>query len=214
MRFGICLMLAITVVSQPAWAAPKKGEPINLFNGNNLEGWTFFLNDKKADAKDVWRVEDGVLVCAGNPTGYLKTKETYRNYVLELEWRFTPQKGPGNSGVLLRQIGADKVWPKSIEAQLMHKNAGDFWNIGKFGMQADPKRTEGRRTKKAQPSNEKPLGQWNKYVITVDGDTVTLKVNGQVQNVATKCDEVAGTIGLQSEGAEIHFRNIRLTPLE
>ena len=89
-----------------------------------------------------------------------------------------------------------------------------IWNIGEFGMQADPTRTQGRRTKKAQPSNEKPLGQWNKYVITVDGDTVTLKVNGQVQNVATKCDEVAGTIGLQSEGAEIHFRNIRLTPLE
>jgi hypothetical protein len=64
------------------------------------------------------------------------------------------------------------------------------------------------------PSNEKPLGEWNKYEITVDKGTVELKVNGLVQNVATNCAEIPGKICLQSEGSEIEIRNLELTPLD
>ncbi len=60
---------------------------------------------------------------------------------------------------------------------------------------------------------EKPLGQWNRYEIVADGETVTLKINGRMVNRATGCDVVAGKICLTSEGDEIHFRNVRLTPL-
>ena len=62
--------------------------------------------------------------------------------------------------------------------------------------------------------NEKESGEWNKYDITLSGGDLTLVVNGQKVNEATALDVVAGKIGLQSEGGEIHFRTVRLIPLE
>ncbi len=188
-------------------------EKIQLFNGEDLEGWTYHLRDENAKMEDVWRVEDGVLICVGKPAGYIRTLDSYTNFVLTLEWKFDPEKGPGNSGVLLRMVGEDKVWPKSVEAQLQHQNAGDFWNIDKFPMKVAEDRTQGRHTKKANETNEKPLGEWNQYRIVVEGGNIQLFVNGLLQNEATEVEEVAGKICLQSEGAEIHFRNIQLEPL-
>lgn len=189
-------------------------DTIKLFNGENLNGWTYHLRDENVEMADVWSVEDGVLICAGKPAGYIRTEESYTNYILTLEWKFDPAKGPGNSGVLLRMVGEDKVWPKSVEAQLQHRNAGDFWNIDKFPMKVAEDRTRGRHTKKVSETNEKPLGEWNKYRIVVDGGHVQLFVNGLLQNEATEVEEVAGKICLQSEGAEIHFRNIELQVLD
>ena len=107
-------------------------------------------------------------------------------------------------------VGADKVWPKSIEAQLHHRNAGDIWNIDQFPMEVDAERTNGRRTKKRTRSSEKPLGEWNSYRILMNHGELTLEVNGVVQNTASWCEEVPGKICLQSEGAYIEFRNLRL----
>lgn len=194
--------------------AARAADEVVLFDGSNLDAWTFHLNDANAKLGDVWSIEDGTLVCKGTPVGYLRTKDDYTNYVLTLDWRFDPAKGAGNSGVLLRMVGEDKVWPKSIEAQLHSQNAGDIWNIDQFPLKVDADRTEGRRTVKLQPTNEKPLGEWNHYEITMDHGTLTLRVNGQVQNVATDCEETPGKICLQSEGAPIEFRNIRLRPLD
>lgn len=192
----------------------RTGE-VALFNGNDLTGWTAFVPDAAAKGikpESVWEVNSGVLVCKGNPVGYIRTTTTYTNYVLRLQWRFDPAKGAGNSGVLLRMIGEDTVWPKSVEAQLHSGNAGDFWNIGEFQMTADPARTKGRNTKKTHGS-ERPLGEWNEYEITVNKGDVVLRVNGEELNRATNVAELPGFVCLQSEGAEIHFREIRLTPL-
>ncbi|MAG58900.1 MAG: hypothetical protein CMJ83_21650 [Planctomycetes bacterium] len=190
-----------------------KDPTISLFNGKDLTGWTFHLNRADTKATDVWTIKDGILDCAGNPIGYLRTEKDYTNFVLELDWRFRPGGRPGNSGVLLRMTGMDKVWPKSIEAQLQHRNAGDIWNIDAFDMEVDESRTSGRRTRKLLPTNEKPLGEWNHYKITLLGGNLTLEVNGRIQNVASWCVEVPGKICLQSEGAPVQFRDIRLTPL-
>ena len=213
MRRTLTATAALAVLLAATLVQAGEPQPIKLFNGKNLDGWTGYHRNG-AKVEDVWYVKDGVLICKGRPIGYLRTKDKFTNYILELEWRFNPEKGPGNSGVLLRQIGPDKVWPKSVEAQLHHRNAGDFWNIDKFQMKVDPARTKGRRTVKMKPSNEKPLGQWNHYRIVVDGDRIELYVNGELQNVATNVAEVPGHICLQSEGAEIHFRNIVLTPIK
>jgi putative heme-binding domain-containing protein len=185
-----------------------------LWNGRDLAGWTFHLSEPKARPEDVWSIADGVLRCSGNPVGYLRTEDDFEDFVLELDWRFDPAKGPGNSGVLLRMNGADKVWPKSIEAQLQHKNAGDIWNIDEFPMQAERERTQGRRTEKQAPSSEHPLGEWNHYRITLDGGELVLEVNGVVQNRASWCERRPGKICLQSEGAYIEFRNVKITPIE
>jgi len=195
--------------------AARPGE-VRLFNGKDLTGWVAFVPDaasKGMKPEEVWTVRDGVLICKGTPGGYIRTQKDYTNYVLTLEWRFDPAKGAGNSGVLLRTVGEDKVWPKSVEAQLHSGNAGDFWNIGEFQMTTDPARTNGRNTKKTHGA-ERPLGEWNEYEIIVNGGEVILKVNGEELNRATNVAVTPGKICLQSEGAEIHFRNIRLVPLE
>jgi hypothetical protein len=184
-----------------------------LFNGKNLEGWTFHLNEG-GKMEDVWSATpDAVLVCKGNPIGYIRTTSDWTNFLLKLDWRFDPvTKKEGNSGVLFRMTGPDKVWPRSIEAQLHSKQAGDFWNIGDFNMKVDPARTRGRNTK-ALGVNENPVGDWNAYEIDVCGPDVELRVNGMVLNRAWEAEEVPGKICLQSEGAEIHFRNIRILPI-
>jgi hypothetical protein len=185
------------------------GDFTQLFNGYNMDGWSHHLSADK-NLEDVWSVADGVISCKGSPAGYIYSNEKYQDFVLELDWRWDPEtKKGGNSGVLFRQVGDHKVWPKSIEAQLQSRSAGDFWCIGDFPMKTDPERTRGRNTKHTAMA-EKELGEWNHYEISCIGGDVTLMVNGQVVNTATDCAEVSGPICLQSEGTPIQFRNIRI----
>jgi putative membrane-bound dehydrogenase-like protein len=194
-------------------AKPKLGPPVKLFDGVDLKGWTSCSSDSSSKTADVWSASDDILHCKGNPIGYLRTEADYEDFQLTVEWRFPPGSTPGNSGVLLRMTGPDKVWPKSIEAQLESRNAGDIWNIDDVDMDVDRTRTSGRRTEKEFPCNENPPGEWNRYVITMNGGDLTLEVNGLVQNRARWCAAVGGKICLQSEGAPIEFRNIVLRPI-
>jgi len=199
--------------------APMPGQ-VNLLavdqaaHGKDIHGWVCVvpeLADKGEHPGQPWSVKDGILRCSGSPAGYIRTDSSYTNFVLKLEWRFPEQ--PGNSGVLVRMIGPDKVWPKSVEAQLHSGNAGDFWNIDDFTMTADPTRTRGRNTKKTHGA-ERPVGEWNEYEIVVNKGDLIVRVNGEELNRATSVEEVAGKICLQSEGAPIEFRRIRLVRLD
>jgi hypothetical protein len=196
---------------EPSAAAKATQRQVALFNGKDLSGWTPFLPG--GDPSATWTVADGVLRCTGSPAGYIATDGMHTSYILELEWRFDPAKGAGNSGVLLRVQPPDQVWPTSMEAQLMSGRAGDIWNIGDFPMVTDAARTSGRHTAMDGQSSELPLGEWNRYRIVVDGPLLELYVNGELKNRATGCRVVPGRIGLQSEGAWIEFRNITVTPL-
>ncbi len=200
----------------------RKGKTVNLLEDETLADWDFFLRDRKDKTKrdtttkkeNVWSVADGVLRCKGRPIGYLRTKEKYDNYILELQWRWPQGTKPGsNNGVLLRAHGEEQVWPQSVEAQLKVENAGDVYTNHGFALTPVPGQTEGRRTEKLYPSNEKPPGQWNDYQLIMDGDVLTLKVNGLLQTQITGVEELPGWIALQSEGRPIEYRNIRLTPL-
>jgi hypothetical protein len=201
------------------WPVTPKKKTL-LFNGKDLDGWVRFVpndkpdKDKKWTVDKVWSVKDGVIRCEGKPNGYIKTVDSYANYKLHLEWRW-PDK-PTNSGVLLHREGIDKIWPKCVEAQLMHENAGDFWLVDQAAIKVDGKQIGPQKfanSKKKHPSNEKPLGQWNSYDIICDGKTVSLYVNGLLQNQGTDSKPSFGPICLQSEGSPIEFRNIYLEPV-
>jgi hypothetical protein len=212
---GVAATAAFGVLAQ---ARADEKDAITLFNGRDLEGWTAVLADENAKPEDVWSVVDGVLVCKGEPRGYLRTvREDFHDYVLSLEWRFPAGTKGGNSGVLVhattpRTLG---IWPKSMEAQLNHGHAGDIWVIGTTcKIENAAERVKDRRHLNLTDDSEKPIGEWNKYEIRCQGDNLTIKVNGVLVNHVTECSVTKGAIALQSEGAQIHFRTIRLAPLK
>jgi hypothetical protein len=198
-------------------------DPEDLFNGQNLTGWKGFLADPKVPMEEVWSVKNGVLICKGEPIGYLYTDKSFTtDFQLIVEWRWAPGTKPGNSGVLLRINGEPRPIPRSIEAQLRSGSAGDLYGFHGMKIDGDPARTKLTPNHELlgnfigvtkTEANEKEPGEWNRYEITVKGSNVTVLVNGKQVNQAHDCDVLAGPIGLQSEGGEIHFRTVRLIPL-
>ena len=188
-----------------------------LFNGKNLDNWSIYLDDPDVDPGDVFWVEDGILNTSGEPFGYLRTKESYSNYKLHVEWRWPGE--PTNSGVFLHVQGKDRIFPHCIEAQLMHERAGDFVLMG-AGAGVTVKDSAYLVTSderfymsvpKFEDSSELTPGEWNIYDITsVDGN-LEIVVNGVLQNTATDITMNEGNIALQSEGSPIQFRNVYLT---
>ncbi len=188
---------------------------VNMFNGKDFDGWTWFTNDEgKTKLADVFAMKDGLVSDKGQPNGYIVTTALYTSYIIRVSWRWdAPPAKMYNSGVLVRVGPKDEVWPRSIEAQLMAGNAGDFYSIGSFPMKGDAGRTNGRHVAHTM-SNERPQGEWNEYEIIVDGGTITLNVNGAELNKATECEATAGRIALQAEGGQIWFKDVRLVPLK
>jgi hypothetical protein len=223
MRWFLGSLMALAMFGAGFGMAAEGDKAIDLLAGDSLDGWNVFLVDSKIKKEDVWNVKDGVLVCKGEPLGYLYTKQQFKNFKLTLQWRWAPGKEPGNSGVLLRIAGdAVTFLPKCAEAQLKSGSAGDIWGFYGYQLKGDSARL--RKIENHEQlgnfmgvglikANEKEPGQWNTYDITVDQGQLTLVVNGEKVNEATDCDVLAGAIGLQSEGGEIHFRSIHVTPL-
>ncbi len=198
--------------SESMSAKSQDKDTITLFNEKDFEGWHMYLKDADANPKDVWKVRDGAIWCKGEPTGFIRTKKEYSDFKLVFEWRW-PEK-PSNSGVLLHMSGEEKIWPLCMEAQLMHKRAGDFVGMGcDFNENKNKKGEFISYAPRMNDSNEKKPGGWNTYEIVCNGDTIELKVNGQLQNKATGVSIRKGFIGFQSEGSPIMFRNFKLTPL-
>lgn len=194
-----------------------------LFNGRDFTGWTATVSVPGVKRENVWSVAPGgILVCQGNRPdrlrGYIRTdRDDFENYTLTLQWRFPAGTPGGNSGVLVHATtpAALNVWPRSLEAQLNHQNAGDIWVIGTTcQIENADQRVAGRRHYNLTDNSERPIGEWNDYKILCDRDQIAIWVNGDLVNHVTKCSQSKGAICLQAEGADIEFRNIVLTPLK
>lgn len=208
-KISACLLWLLPTVLLAA-------EPQALFNGRNLDGWTYDVIDPKVKPDAIWSVSEGLLICKGRPPGVIRTtRNDYSNYELTVEWRWAPNAKPGNSGVLIHASKPREmfVWPKSIEVQLGTGNAGDFWMIGE-NVTVAGSTPQGRRWLKRQDSVENPPGEWNTLRVRCEGEKVTVRVNGTLMNEGAGLSATQGAICLQSEGAEIHFRKVELTPIE
>lgn len=186
-----------------------------LWNGRDFEGWEFDVISSKVEASEIWSVMDGVIVCAGRPLSVMRTVDEFTNYELELEWQWADPSNPGNSGILVHASSPRhrSVWPKSIEIQLAHERAGDFWMIGE-SLHVEKRETLGPRIPRIGDSAERPPGEWNELKIRCAEDSIEVWVNGKLVNHAQQCTAVRGSICLQSEGAKIHFRKLRIRPIE
>jgi len=220
-------LLAASLISTLVSAA----EPVALFNGKDLIGWTSDVPeaDKNPAITPSFIVRNGLLVSLGKPKGHLVTEKTFSNYKLVVEYRF-PGEG-GNCGVLVHAStlrARNNMFPKSIEVQMMHQDAGDFWcieedievpNMEKRRPRSIPEQPFGgglndaRRILNLTDGSEKPLGEWNTMEIECKGDEIKVLVNGTLVNHGRKSTTSSGKIALQAEGTEVEFRKVVLTPL-
>jgi len=217
-----CASLSLATAGVPSRLSDD--QEIILFNGKDLTGWKRYTNDKDANLDDMFHVDQAgkYIVIRGKPYGYLATEREHGNYELTLQWRWgdkAAKAGSRNSGVLLHVSGPDKVWPKSAEAQLQEGQAGDFWLIDGFKLAVDPRRQDPRNARhffRIDKSElvEKPVGEWNTYVITCQSDKIRLRINGKEVNVGEGSERIKGRIAIQSEGSEIHVRELKLKLLD
>lgn len=206
----------------------SQNESFSLFNGKDLDGWHVDVPemDTIPHSTNPFLIRNGMLVSLGTPRGHLITDSVFQNYRLEIEYRF-PGK-PGNCGVLVhasKPRALYKMFPKSIEVQMMHENAGDFWCIvediktDNMIERRGPKENWGtiegkeRRIKNLTDGSEKPLGEWNSMIVECLKNEVKVWVNGDLVNYGYETTASIGQIALQAEGSEVEFRKVELIPI-
>ncbi|GAA4443405.1 DUF1080 domain-containing protein [Pontibacter saemangeumensis] len=206
----------------------EKAKPRSLFNGKDLTGWHMDVpeTDNDPTARNPFIIRNGLLVSLGTPGGHLITNDSYENYRLEIEYRFAGK--PGNCGALVHVSTPRALYgmfPQSIEVQMMHGNAGDFWCIQEdiavpdMDKRRGPKEKWGvngdklRRIPNLTDGSEKPLGEWNGMTIECVGKEVKVWVNNELVNHGFDATVQQGQIALQAEGAEVEFRKVLLTPI-
>ena len=207
----------------------SSAQTTSLFNGQNLEGWHADVPELDTNKAAVFPfiVRGNYLVSLGTPGGHLITDKEYHNYRLVVEYRFAAR--PGNCGVLVHSSTPRALYgmfPRSLEVQMEHKNACEFWCIdeditvpGMEKRRAGPKEnwggTEGkeRNIKNLTDNSEKPAGEWNEMIIECVLDSVKVWVNGDMVNFGYHCTATKGQISLQAENSEVEFRKLELTPV-
>lgn len=210
------------VVAWLCGSSPAMGQDFlqirDLFNGKDLSGW---INVNTA--KDTWSVKDGTLMCTGQPIGILRTERQYENFILQLEWKHL--EAGGNSGVFVWSEGVPpegQRLPKGVEVQILElewavqHNQTDAYVHGEVfptgNITTAPDNPRGPRSKSAE-KRCKGKGEWNQYTIVAVDGVIKLSVNGKFVNGIRNASVKKGYICLESEGAPIHFRNIRIIEL-
>lgn len=221
------LFLLITLFVLSACGEKQQHKTRSLINGNKLDGWHIDVPamDNNPDTINPFIIRDGMLVTLGEPLGHIITDDEYENYRLHVEYRFV--EGAGNGGVMLHSStlrAVNDLFPQSLEVQMMHGNVGDFWcfqediEVPNMEERRGPKEnwgsTDGKlRNIKKLVDAEHPAGEYNNLVIECVGDEVKVWLNDTLVNYGYSCTSQKGKIALQSEGSEIEFKRVDLTPI-
>ena len=220
---AVTLLAFVLVAATPLNGQPTALQPVDLFNGKTLEGW---VNVNTAD--DTWKMRDGILICSGRPIGVMRSAKEYENFVLHIEWMH--MEAGGNSGVFVwsdAEPDPRTRLPNGVEVQMLELEwpnlnkvngvprplayvHGELFGVG--GVKTTPDNPRGERSMSIE-NRCKGKGEWNTYdVVAIDG-VIKLSVNGKFVNGISNATKRKGYLCLESEGAEIHFRNMRITEL-
>ena len=211
--FAILTSSATSVLAD----APKSTETFTpLFNGKDLSGWV-----RVNCAASTFSVRDGMIVCTGKPTGVLRSEKQYENFVLEMEWKHIQPKGNAGLFVWSGPIPVTgKPFTKAIEVQILdgrntktYTSHGDVFAIQGATMKPDRPHPSGAMRCLPSERRCKPAGQWNHYRVTCNNGAIQLAVNGKVVSGGSQCTPRQGYICLESEGSEVHFRNLKIREL-
>ncbi|MCW5962413.1 MAG: DUF1080 domain-containing protein [Bryobacterales bacterium] len=196
----------------------------DLFNGRDLSGWV-----NVNCAEDTWSVRNGLLVCTGHPIGVMRSDRQYENFLLHIEWMHL--EPGGNSGVFIWSNavpGERNRLPNGVEVQMLDLDwvklntkpgqepppvayvHGELFGVG--GVETSPDNPRGTRSKSIE-NRCLGRGEWNTYVVSAVDGVVKLSVNGKFVNGVSEATQKKGYLCMESEGAEIHFRKVRILEL-
>jgi 3-keto-disaccharide hydrolase len=199
----LTLTLATTFVTFPA-----QDDPTPIVRGTDPA--QFELIGLGADSISI---VDGEVRLTGMPLGYFATKQEYRNYALNFEWKYDRPEGlksdadfRGNSGLLVHLAKPHKVWPTCIQVQLAQADPGSIFAMGEA-------RFQGTVDSEAQEKAIRPVGQWNRTEVTCRAGTISCVLNGVEVAQGEGASPDRGSIGWQSEGRPIRFREMKIRPL-
>jgi len=218
-----------TLVFVLLFSACSNDETISLIGDDNLDGWHVDVPamDNNPDTINPFIIRNGMLVSLGSPAGHLITDNVYSDYRLVAEYRFAGE--PGNCGILVHASTPRDLYgmfPKSLEVQMQHQNAGDFWCIKedikvdnmveRRGPEEEWGSAEGkrRRIENLTDDSEYEPGEWNTMVIECRGNEILVWVNDDMVNHGYECTASEGQIAIQAEGSEVEFRRLELTMLD
>jgi Domain of Unknown Function (DUF1080) len=233
-RLLAVVLVAVLATSLPAQDKPKPVAPTvanaddgfkPMFNGKDLSGWV-----NVNCHPDTFFVKNGETITTGNPTGFLRTEKQYENFVLEMDWMHVNTKEVGNSGLFvwgdpLPAVGTG--YTRGIEVQVLvnleyrdkKTNAitatshGDLFSI--WGAKCVPDRPHPLGWERCLPNENRAKGggEWNHYKVTANDGVIKLEVNGKEVSGVSKCNPRKGYLALESEGAECHFKNMKIKEL-
>jgi hypothetical protein len=228
----MCRLLTVALLGVLAAALPaqdKKPAAVDadfkpMFNGKDLSGWV-----NVNCHPDTFFVKDGEIITTGKPTGYLRTDKQYENFVLEVDWMHVNKTEVGNSGLFvwgdpLPAVGTE--YTRGIEVQVLvnleYKDKegritatshGDLFSI--WGAKCVPDRPHPSGWERCLPNENRAKGggEWNHYKVTANDGVIKLEVNGKEVSGVSKCVPRKGYLALESEGAECHFKNLKIKEL-
>ena len=218
------LLLGLALLA-PACTAPATSQDpgggsgdgfVDLFNGTDLSGW-----EQVNCADDTFTVRDGMIVCNGQPTGVLRTARMYRNFIAEFEYLHTTTGGNAGFFVWSDPLPAKGVpFTRSIEVQVIDgwetenwTSHGDVFAIHGSTMRPDRPHPAGWMRCLPSERRAKGTGEWNHFRITAVDGTLKLDVNGKEVSGGFDIRPRMGYLCLESEGAEVYFRNLKIREL-
>jgi hypothetical protein len=192
----------------------QTAEPRDILPDPSLKGWTRIPIPPVDGLKPAmqWRVDAAqhALICSGDGGHeWLRFDQELGDHILSVDWRFTPrapEERRYNSGIGIRLSRYGELW---VQAQT--GLTGGYLFGANF---ADGTIQSFNLSKQMKENRVKPAGEWNHYEIRVQGDRITLSVNGEVVNLLSGVGLRRGYIGLEAEGFEITFKNLKLQVLE
>ena len=231
LKHFLCILLMVTISAigkaqspsfefefgeEAAWTGTKEhgpSQPIKWINVNTEDS--------------TWASNEEGLVCYGNPIGVVRSEKKYENFLMHIEWRHMDPGGNSGTFIWSQAKPGENRLPDGVEVQMLELDwvnlntrdgkkppeayvHGELFGVG--GVKIVPDNPRGERSKSIK-NLCKPRGEWNVYdVVCVDG-VVKLSVNGTFVNGVSKATQKKGYICLEAEGAEIHFRNLRVVKL-
>ncbi|MEJ7589970.1 MAG: DUF1080 domain-containing protein [Planctomycetaceae bacterium] len=187
----------------------KETETVDLLTDDLTQHWKIFSSAPSIPDAPVWKViregvdKELILICSGEPKGFLYTTETCSEFELTLEWKY-PKDVDGNSGVLVYMQDEPRIWPTSMQVQLHQPKAGSVFPGGD---------ATSDHSSEAEPDLARPVDTWNEGKIVSQSGRLSVEVNGKKAGEVSGAKPSTGSIALQSEGSVVHFRRIRLRKL-